>query len=133
MACAHGITLSREPHDFARQRIVGDGLPDMVNVELRDYQGLQGEALYDKVSSIGMFEHVGLAGRWDRCAEIERSSGFSDLMDRLAGFGEGVNVGKGGLGDGPQRLFCEEALMPCDQHVGEGEQAFEQVITDHLV
>ena len=60
-ARAHGITLSREQYDFARQRICDEGLQDLVTVELRDYRDLQGEALYDKVSSIGMFEHVGLA------------------------------------------------------------------------
>jgi cyclopropane-fatty-acyl-phospholipid synthase len=58
---AHGITLSREQHDFARQRILDEGLQGLVTVELRDYRDLQGEAVYDKVSSIGMFEHVGLA------------------------------------------------------------------------
>ena len=58
---AHGITLSHEQHDFAQQRIADEGLQNLVSVELRDYRDLQGEALYDKVSSIGMFEHVGLA------------------------------------------------------------------------
>ena len=60
-ARAHGITLSHEQHDFAQQRIADEGLQNLVSVELRDYRDLQGEALYDKVSSIGMFEHVGLA------------------------------------------------------------------------
>jgi cyclopropane-fatty-acyl-phospholipid synthase len=57
---AHGITLSRRQLDLARQRIAQAGLEDRVSVELKDYRDLAGEAIYDKVASIGMFEHVGL-------------------------------------------------------------------------
>ena len=60
---AHGIALSREQHDYARQRIADEGLQQLVSVELRAYRDVTVEALYDKVSSIGMFEHVGLANR----------------------------------------------------------------------
>lgn len=58
---AHGITLSQTQYDYVQQRIVAAGLQHLVTVELRDYRDLQGSAVYDKVSSIGMFEHVGLA------------------------------------------------------------------------
>jgi cyclopropane-fatty-acyl-phospholipid synthase len=57
---AHGITLSEEQLKFAQARIKAEGLEEVVTVELRDYRDLQGTAVYDKVSSIGMFEHVGL-------------------------------------------------------------------------
>ena len=69
---AHGITLSREQYDFARQRICDEALQDLVTVELRDYRDLQGEALYDKVSSIGMFEHVGLANMPTYLGAVQR-------------------------------------------------------------
>ena len=58
---AHGITLSRQQLEVAQQRILGEGLQDQVTVELRDYRDLEGVGIFDKVSSIGMFEHVGLA------------------------------------------------------------------------
>ncbi|CAG1017557.1 putative fatty acid methyltransferase [Burkholderiaceae bacterium] len=58
---AHGITLSRQQHDYALRRICAEGLQDRVSVELRDYRDLAGDAMYDKVASVGMFEHVGLA------------------------------------------------------------------------
>jgi len=58
---AHGITLSKEQRDEARARIAAEGLQDRITVELRDYRALEGEGVYDKVSSVGMFEHVGLA------------------------------------------------------------------------
>jgi len=58
---AHGITLSSNQLILARARIAAAGLEDRVTVELRDYRELDHSALYDKVSSVGMFEHVGIA------------------------------------------------------------------------
>ncbi len=57
---AHGITLSQQQLELARQRIVDAGLEDKVTVELCDYRDLEGDDKYDKIASIGMFEHVGL-------------------------------------------------------------------------
>lgn len=56
---AHGVTLSQEQLDFARAKIQRLGLSDRVTVELRDYATLDGE--YDKIASVGMFEHIGIA------------------------------------------------------------------------
>jgi cyclopropane-fatty-acyl-phospholipid synthase len=58
---AHGITLSRQQLEWARERIAREGLEDRVSVELRDYRDLPGEGVFDKIASVGMFEHVGLA------------------------------------------------------------------------
>lgn len=58
---AHGITLSRQQYDYARQRIEQEQLGNRVRVELRDYRHLSPEILYDRIVSVGMFEHVGLA------------------------------------------------------------------------
>jgi cyclopropane-fatty-acyl-phospholipid synthase len=55
---AHGVTLSPAQLDFAREKIARLGLQDRVTVELKDYREITGE--YDKIASIGMFEHVGL-------------------------------------------------------------------------
>lgn len=57
---AHGITLSQNQYEYAKARIQAEGLQDQITIELRDYRDLQGENVYDKVSSVGMFEHVGL-------------------------------------------------------------------------
>jgi cyclopropane-fatty-acyl-phospholipid synthase len=56
---AHGVTLSQTQHDFAQEKVRRLGLADRVTVELRDYTTLDGT--YDKISSIGMYEHVGIA------------------------------------------------------------------------
>lgn len=58
---AHGITLSQRQFDFVRERIEAEGLQGRVSVALCDFRDLPADASYDKVSSIGMFEHVGLA------------------------------------------------------------------------
>ena len=57
---AHGITLSQQQLDLAKIRIAQAGLEARVTVELLDYRDLSGSCLYDKVASVGMFEHVGL-------------------------------------------------------------------------
>ena len=57
---AHGITLSKRQLALARERVAQAGLQNVVTLELRDYRDLDGEGAYDKVSSVGMFEHIGL-------------------------------------------------------------------------
>ena len=57
---AHGITLSRNQFEYASKEVIRLGLQDLVTIEMCDYRDLPREATYDKVSSIGMFEHVGL-------------------------------------------------------------------------
>ncbi|HUQ71600.1 MAG TPA: cyclopropane-fatty-acyl-phospholipid synthase family protein [Planctomycetaceae bacterium] len=56
---AHGVTLSQEQYDYVREKIARLGLQDRVTVALCDYRELEGS--YDKIASIGMFEHVGIA------------------------------------------------------------------------
>jgi cyclopropane-fatty-acyl-phospholipid synthase len=58
---AVGVTLSREQYDFARERIAAEGLADRVEVQLADYRDIAGDAAFDKIVSVGMYEHVGLA------------------------------------------------------------------------
>jgi cyclopropane-fatty-acyl-phospholipid synthase len=59
-AQALGVTLSRAQHDEAQRRIQAAGLQDRVRVELRDYRELP-RSSFDKIVSVGMFEHVGRA------------------------------------------------------------------------
>jgi cyclopropane-fatty-acyl-phospholipid synthase len=56
---AHGITLSDAQLAMARERIKAHGLEDRVTVEIRDYAHLTGR--FDKIASIGMYEHIGVA------------------------------------------------------------------------
>jgi len=67
---ALGVTLSEQQLELARQRIADRGLADRVSVELRDFRDLEGT--FDKVSSIGMFEHVGIANHADYFRTVGR-------------------------------------------------------------
>lgn len=52
-----GITLSQEQLAIARSRATAAGLADRVSFELMDYRAMSGQ--FDRVVSVGMFEHVG--------------------------------------------------------------------------
>ena len=56
---AHGVTLSQTQHDYAVEKVRRLGLENRVTVELRNYEDLDGE--FDKIASIGMYEHIGIA------------------------------------------------------------------------
>jgi cyclopropane-fatty-acyl-phospholipid synthase len=62
---AHGITLSQNQHDHVKAQIAARGLEGRVRVDLLDYLDLPEDALYDKIASVGMFEHVGVK-RFDK-------------------------------------------------------------------
>ena len=54
-----GVTLSEEQLKVARQRASAAGVSDRVRFELMDYRRVQGS--FDRIVSVGMFEHVGAA------------------------------------------------------------------------
>jgi cyclopropane-fatty-acyl-phospholipid synthase len=58
-AFARGVTLSQAQYEYAQAKIARLGLQDQVTVSLSDYMTLEGR--YDKIASIGMYEHVGIA------------------------------------------------------------------------
>lgn len=69
---ATGITLSRQQYEHVTEQIEARGVGDRVNVELLDYLDLPDEPRYDKIASVGMFEHVGIARFAKYFAKIER-------------------------------------------------------------
>ena len=58
---ALGITVSRLQADLANERIRRAGLEGRCRVEVRDYREMESPGGYDKLASVGMFEHVGEA------------------------------------------------------------------------
>ncbi|WP_375390855.1 class I SAM-dependent methyltransferase [uncultured Sphingomonas sp.] len=54
-----GVTLSEEQLSIARRRAADAGVADKVRFELIDYRRVTGQ--FDRVVSVGMFEHVGPA------------------------------------------------------------------------
>jgi cyclopropane-fatty-acyl-phospholipid synthase len=55
-----GITLSEQQHEYGRERVRREGLEDRIRLELRDYRDLPASEQYDRIVSVGMFEHVGI-------------------------------------------------------------------------
>ena len=55
---AVGVTLSDKQASYAQNKIAELGLTDQVRIEMRDYRDLDNES-FDKIVSVGMFEHVG--------------------------------------------------------------------------
>lgn len=69
---ARGITLSRNQHAHVNRLIAERGLAGRVTMELRDYRDLPEDEPYDKIASVGMFEHVGRAQLGVYFAKIHR-------------------------------------------------------------
>ena len=59
-----GVTLSEPQAELARERIRAAGLADRCEIRVQDYRAIA-DGPYDKIASIGMYEHVG-AARLDR-------------------------------------------------------------------
>ena len=102
---ATGITLSRNQHKLANERIAAEGLSERCRVLLQDYRDVPGEAVFDKISSVGMFEHVGLKNlpvyfgaihRLLKDGGIAMNHGITaiDPDSRAVGLGGGEFIGK---------------------------------------
>lgn len=90
---ATGITLSKNQHAHVQQLIAEKGLGGRVRVQLRDYREMTlapNACPFDKISSVGMFEHVGQANM---------TGYFAKVMSLLAPGGMVMNHGitAGGL------------------------------------
>jgi cyclopropane-fatty-acyl-phospholipid synthase len=100
-----GVTLSERQADLAAKRIAEAGVSDRAQVRLQDYRDVDDDP-YDAISSIGMFEHVGLA-------ELRRYFGklFSLLRPtgRLLNHGISKRPGPGGI---DPRSFIARYVFP---------------------
>ncbi len=83
-----GVTLSEEQLKVARQRAADAGVADRVKFELIDYRALDGH--FDRIVSIGMFEHVG-AAHFDeffaKCRDLLADDGVM-LLHTIGKFGK---------------------------------------------
>ena len=66
----HGVSLSEAQTALARERIRAAGLADKITIDVKPYSEMQGS--FDKISSIGMFEHVGIAHHDGYFAAVHR-------------------------------------------------------------
>ena len=86
-----GVTLSEEQLKVARQRAEQAGVADRVKFELIDYRHLNGR--FDRIVSVGMFEHVGAAHYeefYAKCRELLTDDGVMLLhtIGKLGGAGQ---------------------------------------------
>ncbi len=109
---ATGITLSQHQFDHVRQRVAAAGMQDQVQVHLMDYRDVQAQlapTAFDRIASVGMFEHVGHAmqARYFGCLrQLLRPGG---LMLNHAIAAGGLNHLELGAGMG---RFIEKHIFP---------------------
>ena len=70
---AHGITVSKEQYAKVKQRIKDEKLGRLVTVELKHYDDLTSQKQYDRVVSVGMYEHVGKANHQVYMDAVDRT------------------------------------------------------------
>ncbi|MDP2030252.1 MAG: cyclopropane-fatty-acyl-phospholipid synthase family protein [Thiobacillus sp.] len=96
---AVGITLSDDQHGYVRQQIEARGLGGRVEVRKMDYRDVPELGGYDKIASVGMFEHVGranLAAYFDRIAALLKpgglvlNHGITSAALETSGLGSGI-------------------------------------------
>ena len=98
-----GITLSEEQLAAARKRAKEAGVADHVRFELVDYRQVEGE--FDRIVSVGMFEHVG-AKHFDEffgtCARLLKRDGVMLLH----------TIGRLGTSSGAADPFSDKYIFP---------------------
>lgn len=93
-----GVTLSRAQAELAKRRVELAGLADRVEIRLQDYRDI-GDGPYDAISSIGMFEHVGLSQLevyFNTCFALLAPGGrfLNHAIARVPSFGRGAPLGR---------------------------------------
>jgi cyclopropane-fatty-acyl-phospholipid synthase len=99
-----GCTLSVEQFNFANQRLTERSVDRSVTVELSDYRDIIGS--YDKIASVGMFEHVGrrrLQGYFATLGRLLRPGGL--LLNHGITRPEHIH-------DGAETLFVRRKVFP---------------------
>ncbi|MCA1953315.1 MAG: cyclopropane-fatty-acyl-phospholipid synthase family protein [Hyphomicrobiales bacterium] len=66
----HGVTLSPAQIEEGRRRVEAAGVAHLVTLELKPYEAMEGQ--FDKIASIGMYEHVGFSAHATYFAAVNR-------------------------------------------------------------
>jgi cyclopropane-fatty-acyl-phospholipid synthase len=106
---ATGITLSRNQHAHVNRLIQEKGLQSRVRMELLDYRKLDDAEPFDKIASVGMFEHVGRAQLTDYFAKLRRLLRPGGLVMNHGITAGGVHNAELGNGMGQ---FIEKYIFP---------------------
>lgn len=109
-----GITLSEQQLVLARERVKAQGLDGLVELQLLDYRDLPQDGRFDKVVSVGMFEHVGHANLPVYCQRLfgaVREGGLVMNHGITAKHTDGRPVGRG-AGDFIERYVFPNGELP---------------------
>jgi cyclopropane-fatty-acyl-phospholipid synthase len=106
---ATGITLSRNQHAHVNRLIQEKGLSGRVRMELLDYRKLDESQAFDKISSVGMFEHVGRAQLPEYFSKLRRLLKPSGLIMNHGITAGGVYNAELGSGMGQ---FIDKYIFP---------------------
>jgi len=114
---ATGITLSRNQHAHVNRLIEEKGLSGRVRMHLLDYRELEENPPYDKIASVGMFEHVGRAQLPAYFAKLKRLLRPGGLILNHGITAGGVFNAEVGAGMGQ---FIEKYIFPGGEltHIG---------------
>jgi len=114
---ATGITLSKNQHAHVHKLIEEKGLSGQVTMSLLDYRQLDTSEPFDKIASVGMFEHVGRAQLdeyFSRIRKLLKPGGLVMNHGITAGGVDNAQLGHG-MGD-----FIEKYIFPGGEltHIG---------------
>ncbi len=106
---AQGITLSVNQFEYVQRQIDAKGLSRQIKVRLLDYRDLDESEPFDKIASVGMFEHVGRANMSSYFEKIYRllSPGGMVMNHGITANGTGYRQLGLGIGD-----FIEKYIFP---------------------
>jgi len=117
---AVGITLSVRQAEVARKRIRESGLNGRCRVELCDYRDFEVDCQFDKVVSVGMFEHVGEKNLREYFARVNKL-----LRPGGVFFNSGISASATYVRRGPsfidRYVFPDGDLVPIHRTIGAAE------------
>ena len=133
---ATGITLSKNQHAHVNRLIDQRGLRDRVEMRLLDYRDLPEGEPFDKIASVGMFEHVGRANLpryFDKIRRLLRPGGLLLNHGITAGGTRNTQLGAG-IGDFIERYVFPGGELLHVSHVLQAlaEQGLEGLDTENL-
>ena len=133
---ATGITLSKNQHAYVNRLIDERGLRGRVEMRLQDYRDLPEGEPFDKIASIGMFEHVGRANLpryFDKIRSLLRPGGLLLNHGITAGGTRNAQLGAG-IGDFIERYIFPGGELLHVSHVLQvmADQGLEGVDTENL-
>jgi cyclopropane-fatty-acyl-phospholipid synthase len=117
-----GITLSNNQHAHVNRLIDEAGLRGRVEVRLLDYRALPGRGEFDRIASVGMFEHVGQTRLEAYFATLRRLLRPGGLLLNHGIAAGGIDNAELGAGMG---AFIEKHIFPGGElvHVSRAAQA----------